>query len=90
MTNHATTGLTCRDVIEFVMAYLDGELSPDERRRFESHLHVCPSCVNYLNSYKVTVQLGKAVMKNLDDPAEGRVPPDMLKAIREARLLRGE
>ncbi len=88
--SHAKAGLTCRDVIEFVMAYLDNELGSDERRKFEEHLKVCPSCVNYLDSYKLTVRLGKSVLTNLDDPADGRVPADMLKAIRDARLGRRE
>jgi anti-sigma factor RsiW len=51
--------MTCREVLDFLMSYLDGELPPDVRAAFESHLSKCPSCVAYLNSYRTTVALGK-------------------------------
>lgn len=82
--------LTCREVLDFIMAYLDGELAPDQKHEFERHLGVCPSCVNYLESYKATVTLGKAVMRSNDEPATGMVPEGLLRAIREARLKGGE
>ena len=80
--------MTCREVLDFVMAYLDGELTPDQRYEFERHLGVCPSCVNYLESYKATVRMGKAAMQDLDQPAAGSVPEGLIRAIREARLKR--
>lgn len=78
--------ITCREALDFIMAYLDGELTPDQRHEFERHLGVCPSCVNYLNSYKATVTLGKAAMQHLDEPATGSVPEGLIRAIREARV----
>lgn len=81
-----TPCITCREVLDFIMAYLDGELTPDQKHEFERHLGVCPSCVNYLNSYKATVTLGKAAMQNPDEPATGTVPEGLVRAIREARL----
>jgi anti-sigma factor RsiW len=78
--------ITCREVLDFIMAYLDGELTPDQKHEFERHLGVCPSCVNYLDSYKATIDLGKTAMQNLDEPATGSVPEGLIRAIREARL----
>lgn len=87
--SHATarnTGITCREAIDFIMAYLDNELPASERHEFERHLTVCPSCVNYLDSYRRTVQLGRAAMGvQGDQPAAGAVPDGLLKAIRAAR-----
>lgn len=77
--------ITCREVLDFVMAYLDGELTPEQKHEFERHLAVCPSCVNYLETYKATVRLGKQAMHNPDEPATGNVPEGLIKAIREAR-----
>lgn len=77
--------ITCREVLDFIMAYLGDELTPEQRYEFERHLGVCPSCVNYLNSYKATVTLGKAAMQNLDEPSTGSVPEGLIRAIREAR-----
>lgn len=79
-------GLTCREAIDFIMAYLDNELPASERHEFERHLSVCPSCVHYLDSYRRTVQLGRAAMGvQGDEPAAGKVPEGLLNAIRAAR-----
>lgn len=76
---------TCREVLDFLMAYLDGELPEDRVRIFERHLAVCPSCTAYLESYKATVRL--AQREGADDDAISRLPvPDALaRAIRAAR-----
>ena len=65
--------LTCREVLDFVMAYLDGELTPEQCHEFERHLGVCPSCVNYLHTYKATIAITIAE-RNLDKGACGSVP----------------
>lgn len=82
--------ITCREVLDFIMAYVDGELSADQKHEFERHLGVCPSCLNYMDSYKATIKLGKAAMQKLDESATGSVPEGLVRAIREARLADAE
>lgn len=36
--------LSCREVIEQLWAYIDGELDADRMPRIEAHLDVCASC----------------------------------------------
>lgn len=67
--------LTCRDVADFLMAYLDRELDPPERAAFEAHLAVCDECVRYLRAYERTVRLAKAAGQ---DPDEARDAPERL------------
>lgn len=84
--------ITCREVFDSLMAYLDSELTPEQRQEFERHLAVCPSCVNYLNSYIATVKLGKAAMQTPTSPAETsleNVPAELVRAIHAARLKGG-
>ena len=76
--------MTCREVLDFLMTYLDGELSPQQRAEFDRHLGVCPSCVNYLDTYKSTIRIGKAALNN--DADCGSVPEELVKAIRATRL----
>jgi anti-sigma factor RsiW len=72
--------LTCREVADFLMAYLDRELEPEPRAAFEAHLGECDECVRYLRSYAATVRLTRAAY---DEPAP---PPErLLRAIRAAR-----
>jgi anti-sigma factor RsiW len=76
--------ITCKQLIEFIGEYLDGELPADARHEFERHLNVCPSCVAYLDSYRKTIELGKQALHPCDDPASGTVPEGLVRAVREA------
>lgn len=77
--------MTCRDLVDFLMAYLDGDLPEDQRARFETHLSVCPACVVYMNTYIETVRLGKAACATLEGPVPDDVPEELVRAILAAR-----
>jgi anti-sigma factor RsiW len=77
------TDLTCRDVADFLMAYLDRELDPNRRTAFEAHLAECDECVRYLRSYDRTVRLAKAAGRDPDEPAD--VPEQLVRSILAAR-----
>jgi anti-sigma factor RsiW len=79
--------LSCRELIEFLAAYLDGELSTEERVRFDAHLAVCPYCVDYLASYRETIHLGKRTLAAEAERLE-EVPVELVSAILEARAQR--
>jgi anti-sigma factor RsiW len=53
--------VTCQELADFLMAYLDLELPPDVHRQFEDHIDECPPCLAYLDSYRETVRLGQSV-----------------------------
>lgn len=48
-------GVTCRELVELITNYLEDEMPPDERTRFEQHLGYCESCVIYLSQIRRTV-----------------------------------
>jgi anti-sigma factor RsiW len=73
--------ITCRELIEFLHLYLDGELAPDRVEEFERHLSVCESCVNYIKTYEQTIALGKAACRDWDGPAQDEVPEDLVVAV---------
>lgn len=75
---------TCRDVVAFLAAYLDGDLPPARRQEFEAHLALCPDCVAYLESYRETRRLG-ALAYSLDGPVPEDVPEALIEAILAAR-----
>jgi anti-sigma factor RsiW len=87
--NTSTEGreyITCRELIEFLIDYVDGALPEERRTEFERHLKVCPSCRNYLDSYRMTIKLGKAALTPSDEPASGVAPEGLVRAVRAARL----
>ena len=81
----AAAYITCRELIEFLHLYLDGELPPERVAEFERHLSVCDSCVSYLATYRATIALGKAACDDLDSPVGAEVPADLVAAILSAR-----
>lgn len=77
--------MTCRELIEFLMTYLDGALPADERARFDTHLGECPECVAYLRTYVETVKLAQGARVASDDPVGDDVPEELVRAIVAAR-----
>jgi anti-sigma factor RsiW len=77
--------MTCRELADFIMAYLDGELPPRERAAFEHHLSLCPNCVHYLASYKATIQLERQAFEEPTRDGDLRMPDELVKAILDAR-----
>jgi anti-sigma factor RsiW len=80
--------MTCRELVDFLGAYFDGELSEDVRGRFEEHLAACPECTAYVATYRDTVKLAKRAFQDPDDPVPAGVPDDLVRAILAARKKR--
>jgi len=80
--------ITCKELFDFLGEYADGSLAPATLEEFHRHLAVCPSCVNYVESYKATRLLGKAALcdpHDPDQPAPAEVPEALIRAILAAR-----
>lgn len=77
--------LTCKDVHDFLMAYLDNEVTAQQRQAFEEHLAACSSCVRYVDQYQRTIRLGREAICSSDEPATTQVPAGLIDAIRNAR-----
>jgi anti-sigma factor RsiW len=76
--------VTCRDVTEFIMDYLSGQLETDVVAAFEAHLVRCEACRRFLASYQATISLERSAF----DPAQPEavdVPEDLVRGILEAR-----
>lgn len=77
--------MTCRELVDFLMDYLANELPESEAREFEEHLRACPSCLSYLESYRITVQLSKRLCEFDDEPVPKDVPEELVQAILRSR-----
>ena len=77
------TGLTCREMTDFLGDYLDGSLALAERRLFDKHLADCPECVAYLRSYAETIRLARQTRE--DDSLSDTIPDELVRAILAAR-----
>ena len=77
--------MNCREFSDFLMAYLDGELERREAEVFRAHMEACPACVDYLDTYRQTVELGRDLCQAADDALPEDVPESLVRAILAAR-----
>ena len=80
--------MTCRELAEFLLDYLEEALPGAQREEFEHHLQACPPCLAYLETYKRTVQLGKTVCAEPEGPIPDDVPERLVQAILASRRKR--
>jgi len=76
----------CREVIEFLMDYLDEGLDPKVRGEFELHLSRCKDCVKFLHTYRATISLGRTACETCKDEDSPPIPEGLVRAILKARL----
>jgi anti-sigma factor RsiW len=49
--------LRCIEVVSLLSAYLDGEVSQDQRRRMDDHLEGCQGCRTALGQFQTVIRL---------------------------------
>ena len=84
--------LTCRELADQLMEFVEGELHPFRRRMFLRHLARCRDCEAYLDGYRKAVALGRAASAETGDcsereesPASRGVPEGLVRSILAAR-----
>jgi predicted anti-sigma-YlaC factor YlaD len=69
--------MKCADLItRFLVEYLEGSRPAETLADFEHHLDVCPSCVEYLRGYRLSMALVAGVASE-----EEEVPEELVAAI---------
>ena len=76
--------ISCEEVEDFIMAYLEEDMPVVTRIKFEMHIKMCKECRDYLASYNQTIALSRAAVKAEDLPP---LPEDLVKAIMDAKDL---
>ncbi len=77
--------MTCRELAEFLMAYVEGELPAAQREEFDRHNADCPPCEAYMTTYRQTITLGKSICQDPEGPVPEDVPEELVRAILAAR-----
>ena len=63
--------LSCQQVNQFILDYLEGEMDEPTRVAFQAHLQNCPNCGSFLEQYRTTARLVK-------DSDEIDIPPAVI------------
>ena len=61
--------ITCRELVECLCDYVSDELPPERRDHVEKHLHICPPCRAYVQSYLVVIKLTRLLPAAPPPPA---------------------
>jgi len=78
--------MSCSQVLEFLLDYLEDHLPAAQREVLERHLKDCPDCREYLASYRKTIELGKTSLPPSPSIEELRtIPEDLIRAILDTR-----
>jgi anti-sigma factor RsiW len=82
MTDPMAEDLACREVVELVTDYLEGEMAPGDRRALDRHLAACEGCHDYLEQMRTVIRV-------VGRPTVDAVPPEtmagLLRAFRDWR-----
>ena len=85
MLKHMPFMMTCIEFEDFIIDYLEGDLSERQKTVFEFHLRICRECREYLAAYRRTMEVSKLSSQSDQPSLPGNLPDDLIKAIREAR-----
>lgn len=69
--------MTCKDLIESLADYLEGDLAVAERERLGGHLETCPRCTEYLDSYRKVIAASRLAAETSEEAS----PPDLSERI---------
>lgn len=73
-------GVTCREISDFLLAYVERELDSEARDEFDRHLNHCPPCLHYLDGYRETVELVRRCTRAETGTSETRTTPNSKSA----------
>jgi anti-sigma factor RsiW len=66
----------CRQLANLLYEFVSGELPDDRRALLEEHLRVCPPCLVYVETYRVTIRLSQRL-------PQVPMPPELERRLRE-------
>ncbi len=76
---------SCKESVDLLLDYLEGEMPAAEQRHLEEHLQACPPCVDFLRTYRATPGLCR---KALESKMPGELSERLTEFIR-ARAQKG-
>jgi len=53
---------SCKDSVNLLMDFLDGEMAPEDEAHLKEHLSGCPPCVDFMRTYRATPGLCKRAL----------------------------
>jgi anti-sigma factor RsiW len=73
--------ISCQQLIDFCLDYIEGALPDDEQTGFRRHLAQCPDCVCFFETYRKTPELSREAMAK-------QIPMSVRESVRSFLLAR--
>jgi anti-sigma factor RsiW len=67
--------ISCKQLIDFCLDYIEGALPAEEEQGFRRHLERCSDCVTFFDTYRKTPEISREAL-------ETRIPPAVHEAVR--------
>ena len=83
---HFPGQITCAEFEAFILDYHEGALSERQRRTFEFHFTICPTCRTQFTGYLRTIELGQKIFTAEADTLPEEVEDELINAIIAARF----
>lgn len=68
--------MTCKQLVEQLYDFVQGELEEELCRHMQEHLERCSHCVTYVKTYEITIHLSRRL-------PESPVPEQLLQRLRD-------
>jgi hypothetical protein len=80
--------VNCREALELMGEYVDGDPGLWNRWRLRLHLWICRICRRYLSSYRATIRIAKSTRDGRADSVDDEIPDSLIASILEATRRR--
>ncbi len=79
--------LTCQEVVDLLVEYLDGSLDVQTAKELEKHLEGCVACHNFIKTYKATTAWVKDITyEDMPDELKDRLASFLKAKIRQEKV----
>ena len=65
--------ICCKECLELLQGYLEGDLDPNTQKALKAHFDDCPPCILFLQTYKSTTKVCRDNLKATNIPEEVQV-----------------
>ena len=72
--------LTCKEFDDFMVDYLDGDLTAWQKFMCWLHVKMCRECAHFIQQYQKVIKLGRSAFDTPDDPVPDSVPEELIEA----------
>ena len=75
--------ICCKECLDLLYDYLEGDLDPETKESLEEHFEDCPPCISFLNTYKSTTNICREALNQTEIPQAVR--DSLLKVLKEQK-----